>query len=588
MSRNARTNITLVIETILLCALVLCVWAATGLSDFYAGQVFNDVLKHTQDMNQYAYLADALIHGRTYLDLPVVDGLLNASNPYDYMTRFELGANGEQIFWDYAFFDGRYYCYFGVIPAVLLYVPYQLITGAFLNTSYACVILAVLAVVAAAYFAKRIVNSFFPSVAGGFGACIALLLLFFASNVVYLVSVPCFYSIPDLSSLIFTFLGLGLWLSAKGGGRHSRISSWRLFLGSLCMAMNLGCRPHFMLACLLALPLFWDEIRHKRTLFSVRGLKGTICALLPFVLVSAPLLTYNFVRFGSVFDLGSMYNLTGYDMTSYAQNPLTTLYLAYQYLFQPMQFADAPPFISAVDLRWPMGALHENVIIGVAYLLPAAVVCLCALFMIVRGIMRARASLTVLALCVIVALCVPIVLSVVPMTLADPNGFVSSAKEALFGFAPREPWYGGLLWFMPCSLLLLFAPKAYRYLRSTAPFACGIIICCFVFAGVTLIVDAHMCGLTMRYWTDFGWYLAVVCVFVFMSSMAQREARVEESNTKTRRSPTGWLFDARVFSVLVIVSLVVTLLIAIAWVLSPERYCSIEWINPALWSVIVG
>lgn len=618
MTRNAKANIALAVEAVLLCVIVFCVWHINGTQSYFAESFIHPIFNHVQDPNQYAYLADALMHGRVWLDLPVAEGLRDATNPYDFSVRYALGANGERIFWDYAYFDGKYYCYFGVIPAVLLYLPYQLLTGEFLNTSYACVFLALLVVVAAAYFARRIVKGYFATTADGFSFCLALLLLFFGSNVWYFVSAPCFYSIPYLSSLIFTFLGLGLWLAAKGDGRHSRLSGWRLFFGSLCMAMNLGCRPHFMLACFLAIPLFWSEIRHKRIMFSKHGINNTICALLPFVLVSAPLLAYNYVRFGSFFDLGSQYNLTGYDMGGYVQNPLATAYLVYQYLIQPMHFSSAFPFVESVNMSWPFAALHDVPISVIAYMLPAFAVCVCVLFMSVRGIVRAKISFRILCLGAIILLCIPIAVVLTPIMFAGSDALVSGVKEALSSFAPHEPWYGGLLWFLPCNLLLLFVPKAYRYLRSTAPPICGLMACCFVFASVALLVDAHMCGLTMRYWGDFGWYLAIVCIFIFMSSMAQRaeaiegesfdsalserpaqddtihitpserEARAGESDMKKRRGFTSLLFDARVLRVLVIVSLAIALLFEIAWVFSSERYYSILEINPVLWSMIVG
>ena len=57
------------------------------------------------------------------------------ANPYDFFARRGLAASdGHQFIWDHAYFNGRYYCYFGVVPALLTFVPYQLITGHWMPT----------------------------------------------------------------------------------------------------------------------------------------------------------------------------------------------------------------------------------------------------------------------------------------------------------------------------------------------------------------------------------------------------------------------------------------------------------------------
>ena len=66
---------------------------------------------HYVDHEQYQRLADALIHGHTWLDLPVDPVLQTMANPYDFFARRGLAASdGHQFIWDHAYFNGRYYC----------------------------------------------------------------------------------------------------------------------------------------------------------------------------------------------------------------------------------------------------------------------------------------------------------------------------------------------------------------------------------------------------------------------------------------------------------------------------------------------
>lgn len=82
------------------------------------------------DRSQYQQLADAFLHGRTWIDAHVPDWLAAMDNPYDEQARGTLGAQtGDASRWDWAFYHGRYYCYFGPLPALLLFAPFKALTG---------------------------------------------------------------------------------------------------------------------------------------------------------------------------------------------------------------------------------------------------------------------------------------------------------------------------------------------------------------------------------------------------------------------------------------------------------------------------
>ena len=75
---------------------------------------------------QYQELAEAMEKGHVFLEHEPSEGLLNAPNPYDTIY---LQANGIDYRADYAYYEGKYYVYFGVVPELLLYLPYYLLTG---------------------------------------------------------------------------------------------------------------------------------------------------------------------------------------------------------------------------------------------------------------------------------------------------------------------------------------------------------------------------------------------------------------------------------------------------------------------------
>lgn len=350
------------------CILLVCLLIFIALFSQISGQAkwleqgatYNTGIEAIQDGNQYNHLTNALINGSVSLDLPVSDILLNMDNPYDPSARAELNREEhEPIYWDYAYYDGNYYCYFGIVPCLLTFLPFKLLTGIDLRTDVAVIAFAYFVIISSLFFLKKAQEAWFPRLSTG--SFIAGAFCFILScGILEQVFLPRIYPIPMLSALGFTLLGLGLWLSARTTYRNS--GKWqqnKLILGSFCVALTLGCRPQFILTCLLAFPIFYNEIRERQ--FFVKGSVGrTLAMILPFVIVALPIAWYNYIRFGSITDFGAAYNLTGGDMTSYKFIPKKIAVQVLEYLFLPFQIISIFPFISTVNDS-PLAAAHPSV-----------------------------------------------------------------------------------------------------------------------------------------------------------------------------------------------------------------------------------
>ena len=66
---------------------------------------------------QYGALAHSLLNGRLDLEADPPAELLALDNPYDAGARDAAQIN--DIHWDHAFYNGRYYVYFGIVPCDL-------------------------------------------------------------------------------------------------------------------------------------------------------------------------------------------------------------------------------------------------------------------------------------------------------------------------------------------------------------------------------------------------------------------------------------------------------------------------------------
>ena len=303
------------------------------------------------DFNQYNHLADAFLSGKVSLDLPVSAVLSDMENPYDTSARAqELSQAGEYYYLDYAFYNGRYYSYFGALPALVAFVPFKLLTGRDLRTDQVVLALGVIFICAFNALLYCLAKRYRRDVSLGLFA-LSSVSFFVASGLLYLVFLPQIYSVPILSGLIVVFLGLSCWVSAERlDGDHGGFRKSYLMLGSFLIALSLGCRPQYVLVSLLAFPIFWNAIFRERLFFSKKGASNTVSVIAPFILVAIPVMLYNGIRFGSVFDFGAAYNLTGSDMTSRGIDLSRSLPALFQYLLQPLNICARYPYVFGVDM----------------------------------------------------------------------------------------------------------------------------------------------------------------------------------------------------------------------------------------------
>lgn len=263
---------------------------------------------------QYGALAHSLLNGRLDLEEDPPAELLAMDNPYDASARDALNIQGGR--WDHAFYNGRYYVYFGIVPCLLFQLPFEAITG-IQNLAYApCMVILGLVFLISCYgILSQVVRRWFPQAStAAYLLCVAALVL--GSQLYSLLIRPYIYEYAILCGAALLVLGLWLWLAAASTPvNHRGVLTVRLVFGSLCVALVAGCRPQMELFALLALPIFWNRYIVHGRLRSRAGVREAVAFLLPVVVVAAGLMWYNYARFGSPFDFGATYNITGNDMT---------------------------------------------------------------------------------------------------------------------------------------------------------------------------------------------------------------------------------------------------------------------------------
>ncbi|RDB63669.1 cytochrome C oxidase Cbb3 [Gordonibacter sp. 28C] len=294
---------------------------------------------------QYAELAKAMAHGQLYLEEEPPQWLQDMSDPYDKGARDEAQKEtGEPYLFDVAYHDGHYYVYFGVVPVVLFYLPFYLLTGANFPTAIGVLLACIAFVLGCSALLDRFARYHFKRVSLGLYLLLQIPLVT-CCGILYLLKFPTFYSLPIMLGLAFSVWGLYFWMRGRAAAARSTGPEKWYLAGSLCMALVVGCRPQLVVLSLLAFPLFWRTYITEKRLLSARGAREFACLAAPYVVVAAGLMGYNYARFGSLTDFGANYNLTVNDMTKRGWKLGRLAPALFAYFLQPPSATGVFPYI---------------------------------------------------------------------------------------------------------------------------------------------------------------------------------------------------------------------------------------------------
>ena len=282
-----------------------------------------------------------MAHGQLYLEEEPPQWLQDSNDPYDKGARDEMQKEtGEPYLFDVAYYNGHYYVYFGVVPVILFYLPFYLLTGANFPTAIGVLIAVVAFVLGCSALLDRFARYHFKRVSLGLYLLLQIPLVM-CCGVLYLLKFPTFYSLPIALGLAFSVWGLYFWMKGRASAGPEK---WYL-AGSLCMALVAGCRPQLLVLSLVAFPLFWRAYITKRRLLTPRGAREFACLIAPYLVVAAGLMAYNHARFGSFTDFGANYNLTVNDMTKRGWNIGRLAPALFAYFLQPPSATGVFPYL---------------------------------------------------------------------------------------------------------------------------------------------------------------------------------------------------------------------------------------------------
>lgn len=326
---------------------IICFWLAIA----SASAPFFDISQTSGDLYSRS-LTDAVLRGRTDLLTDPPTALATLANPYDPAQRAAIPA--EDLIWDAAWFNGRYYVSYGIVPVLALYAPFRALTGYYLQTAWAVCLFGAFGTLLLFLILRRLFLILFPRLAfrWHFVACLAVSAASFTG---WGLARPKFYEAASLGGFLFLMLAAGQILRAacgrSGAAARSlvreavlatqpepitrdwaeppardqqdhleepdpsdRIASGHLLPAGLFLMLAIGCQPVLAFALLPYAGLVGWLLRRARRSGQVPEV--LFFGALPLLAGGALLGAYNQVRFGSPFEFGSRYRLTLADFSA--------------------------------------------------------------------------------------------------------------------------------------------------------------------------------------------------------------------------------------------------------------------------------
>lgn len=260
--------------------------------------------------NQYELMAEAFLDGRLDFAYGDEDSLAGLENPYDPEERKQAGVS---YHWDHAYYNGRYYMYFGVVPVFLAFLPYRLLTGEALTTYHATQLFAAAAIIGIFVLFHLLWKRFFRSLPYGVYLCLSVAVS--VMSVWYSTAEPALYCTAITAAIALMIWSLYFFVRAVFAEERENRQILLAGVGALLGALAFGCRPPIALANLLVIPMLVVFLRQRK--FTPKLLGKLILAALPYVFVGVSLMLYNAARFDDPFEFGQAYQLTVADQSQY-------------------------------------------------------------------------------------------------------------------------------------------------------------------------------------------------------------------------------------------------------------------------------
>jgi hypothetical protein len=326
----------------------------------------------------YDQLAIAFRNGHLSLDIQPSPAVLALHNPYDPAAR---QSNNVVYPIDFSLYKGKYYLYFGPVPALLLMVAKLLGVGTTYDLYFVFAFASGMLIFQSLLIIK-LWGLYFQNVPSW---AIPLCILFcgLISPIPWILTDARVYEAASAGGQFFFLAGLYFAVNAL---ERSSIPIGDYLIAGILWTLAIGTRLTQIIPVgfMVVMVVFWIVRAYFRSKPSSKPLYSLVFLCLPLALGLAILGWYNWARFNSVFETGFYYELAGPFLQKYSRVLFSPLYLfpnLFNYLVMRPKIGMTFPFIQSAsgygDIKFSFINLpaiyHEGGITGVLFSTPFAI-----------------------------------------------------------------------------------------------------------------------------------------------------------------------------------------------------------------------
>lgn len=302
-----------------------------------------------ESYSPYIQQFDAFIKGQLHLDVQPSAELLALKNPYSVSER-----SGVSYLFDRAFFEGKYYSYFGVAPLLTVYLPFYLISGG-RGLPTDSTVMAAFSVLTAIFLPLAVIewsklrrkNAPWFSAVCAIGAYFASMVLFIQRG-----KTP-FYYVASIAGMAFISAFLCFALKAIRSEKKSEKTVFLVLAGAgfalaFLSRINSVLSVSFVIAAgiILCAAECFKKKNAKKFFCETAALGAPVVAAVAFSLC------YNYARFGNPLQFGADYQLTVAITSQYEFFAGGIIPTIFHYFIQPFVADDFFPYIQLDFMRF--------------------------------------------------------------------------------------------------------------------------------------------------------------------------------------------------------------------------------------------
>ncbi len=364
---SERLKILFVLGHLWLIILAIYVWFIT----------FGNWTTWTHTTRYYDRLADSFSKGYLHINIKPDAALLASPDPYSPGKRPPL----QNDIWDMSFYNGKFYLYWGPVPALII-LPLKFLAVGKITDNYLVFLFYSALLFFNSLLVIRLWQKLYPKTpAWAVFICIPLLGLM--APILWPISEPNIYDAAVGAAQLF-FMG-GIYWAISAFEDQGGISKASLFLAGLFWISAVGSRALYAITIVppAALTIWWLRKGAKRP----ARLINVLCLVFPLLAGAMLLAWYNWARFGSPFEFGLRYQISIWNLNETYNQLFLPRYIfpnIIVYLFQPVQFIPKFPFIQPVlasdffrTIRFqPPPLYYAGRVVGLVFSVPFLIVAL--------------------------------------------------------------------------------------------------------------------------------------------------------------------------------------------------------------------